>query len=313
VLAILALIARTQPISNIPGLVLAVGSPYVSVIAFAGLLAALSCRRLLVATLVGAVVAGTLAIQISWYYLGRPANVGAYQDIRILSSNLRYGQADPDFLVNFAEDNADVITVSELTGEEVLRLKQAGIDKPFPFAQLVPMEGAGGVGLWSRFPIAGLSVPRHHGVLIPAARIQVPGLRFEPLLASVHVYSPVAGDADTVAGWRGGMASAKVQLDRFAKTAGPAAVIVGGDYNSTPDVRQYRDLLTNGFSDAVEQTGSGFAPTFPSNTWYPPVITIDHVLTRNASASSVRTIEVPGSDHRAVLATVRVPVDATAS
>jgi len=308
-LSILALIARTQPISNIPGLVLAVGSPYMSLAAFAGLLAAVSCRRFLLAMLIGAVVAATVGVQASWYYLGRPSNVGAHQVIRVLSANLRYGLADPGFLVNFAHDNADVITVSELTVEEVQRLEQQGIGNTFPFAQLVPAEGAGGVGLWSRFPIRGLSAPRHRGVLFPAARLQVPGLRFEPLLASVHIYSPVAGDSNTVAGWRRAMAGATVQLDTFARTAGPAAVIIGGDYNSTPDVRQFRDLLADGYRDAVEQTGSGFAPTFPSNRWYPPVITIDHVLTRNATASSVRTIEVPGSDHRALLVAVRVPVD----
>ncbi len=41
---------------------------------------------------------------------------------------------------------------------------------------------------------------------------------------------------------------------------------VGGDYNSTTDMRQFRDLLTDGYHDAVEQTGSGFAPTFPADT-----------------------------------------------
>jgi len=46
---------------------------------------------------------------------------------------------------------------------------------------------------------------------------------------------------------------------------------------------------------------------FPSNKWYPPLITIDHILTRNAAASSIRTVEVPGSGHRALLATIAVP------
>ena len=72
-------------------------------------------------------------------------------------------------------------------------------------------------------------------------------------------------------------------MDDFADAAGPAAVIVAGDFNSTPDMRQFRDLLTNGYRDAVEQTGAGFAPTFPSRTWHPPLITIDHVLTRQAA------------------------------
>lgn len=312
-LTILALIARTQPIANLPSLILAVGSPYVSLAAFAGLLVAASCRRRILSIVAVVALAATLAVQISWYYLGQPTDVGAYQDIRVLSSNLRHGHADPHFLVTLANKSADVITVAELTPEEVQRLKQAGINKSFPYAHLLPAPGAGGIGMWSRYPLTVLSEPRHRRVSIPAARLGVPGLRFEPLLASVHVYSPVAGDANTVADWRSGMAGAKVQLDSFARTAGPAAVIIGGDYNSTPDMRQFRDLLTNGYRDAVEQSGSGFAPTFPSNRRFPPVITIDHVLTRNAAAQSVRTIEVPGSDHRALLVTVQVPVDPTAS
>jgi endonuclease/exonuclease/phosphatase (EEP) superfamily protein YafD len=312
-LAVLALIARTEPIANLPTLILAVGSPYVSLAAFAGLVAAASCRRRILSLFAVLALTATLAVQISWYYVGQATDSVASQDIRVLSSNLRHGNADPTFLVNLAEEGADVITVAELTPEAVRRLHRAGIDKTFPYSHLIPAAGAGGIGMWSRYPLTVLSEPRHRRVTIPAARLEVPGLRFEPLLASVHVYSPVAGDANTVADWRGGMAGAKVQLDSFARTAGPAAVIIGGDYNSTPDMRQFRDLLTNGYRDAVQETGSGFAPTFPANRRFPPVITIDHVLTRNAAASSVRTIEVPGSDHRALLATVRVPVDPTAS
>ena len=78
-------------------------------------------------------------------------------------------------------------------------------------------------------------------------------------------------------------------------------------------MRQFRDLATNGYHDAVEQTGAGFAPTFPSNKPFPPLITIDHVLTRNASASSIKTVELPGSDHRSLLATIKVPLDPTTS
>jgi endonuclease/exonuclease/phosphatase (EEP) superfamily protein YafD len=312
-LTILAVIARTQPIWTIPSLVLAVGAPYISLSSVAGVVVAVSCRRLVLSICAVAVMTVALAVQISWYFLDRPANIGAYQNIRVLSSNLRHGQADPAFFVRLATDNADVITVSELTPDEVERLKRSGIDNAFPYSHVIPAPGAGGIGIWSRYQLSVLSAPRHSSVNMPADRLEIPGLRFEPLLASVHVYSPVAGDTNTVADWRGGMAGSKVQLDNFARTAGPAAVIVGGDYNSTPDMRQFRDLLTNGYRDAVEQSGSGFAPTFPSNRKFPPLITIDHVITRNATAASVRTIEVPGSDHRALLVTVRVPIDPTAS
>lgn len=307
------LVVRTRPVSNIFDLFLAVGSPYTALAALS-VLALLALRRRIFLSIVAVlVVTASLAVQVSWYYLGRPPEIGQHAAVRVLSSNLFKGRADALPLVGFAQRNADVITVAELTSEVATRFSRAGIDKTFPYSHLMPAPGAGGIGMWSRYPLTALTVPRHRRVTMPAARLRVPGVRFEPLLAAVHVMSPVAGDTNTVDDWRLGMAGAKEQLNSFARVAGPAAVIIGGDYNSTPDLRQFRDLLTNGYRDAVEQTGAGFAPTYPSNTWYPPIIVIDHVLTRNAAATSIRTVDIPGSDHRALLATIKLPLDPTTS
>ncbi len=84
-------------------------------------------------------------------------------------------------------------------------------------------------------------------------------------------------------------------------------VLVGGDFNSTPDTAQFRTILNQGFSDAANQAGAGFTPTWPADRWFPPLITIDHVLTRGAVATSVDSVEIPGSDHRALVASIRVP------
>jgi endonuclease/exonuclease/phosphatase (EEP) superfamily protein YafD len=254
-----------------------------------------------------------VAIQVSWYYVRHPVDLGPHADIRVLASNLRYGRADPTSFVGLAKASADVITVAELTPEAVTRFTEAGIEETFPYSVLIPRPGAGGIGLWSRYPLTPLSTPRHRGVAMPAARVRIPGISNDPVLASAHIVSPVSDRVNTVEDWSNGMAGAKAQLDNFAQAAGPGAVIVGGDYNSTPDMRQFRDLLTDGYHDAVGQTGAGFAPTFPSDTWFPPVITIDHILTRNAEASSITTIEMPGSDHRSVLATIRVPLEPVAT
>ena len=309
--SVATLVARALPLSNVIALVVAVGSPYVPLVALAGLVMFVLCRRILLSIVTVAVLAVTVAVQVPWYYLGRPADVGQHADIRVLSSNLRKGQADASSFVELAKANADVITVSELTPEEVGRFSQAGIEEVFPYSVLTPAPDAGGIGLYSRFPVAGSPPAKHRG--IPTVRLRVPGVRFDPLVASVHVISPVASDADSFGSWRIGITATKAKLDDFAEAAGPAAVIVAGDFNSTPDMRQFRDLLTNGYRDAVEQTGAGFAPTFPSRTWHPPFITIDHVLTRQAAATSIRTVYIRGSDHRALLATVGVPLDPTAS
>lgn len=305
----LALLFRAQPVSSIPRLVLAVGSTFVPLAAVIGLALAVASRRILLSSIGVLLVVASFAIQLNWYYVARPVHIGQSTDIRILSSNLRYGRADPQVFVGLAKQSADVITVSELTEEAVQRFSQTGINEAFPYSQLIPAPDAGGIGLWSRYPLAPVSAPRHRNVKMPAARIEVPGVEFDPLVASVHVMSPVSGDRNTVEDWAYGMAGAKAQLDNFAREAGSAAVIIGGDYNSTPDMRQFRDLLTNGYRDAVEQTGAGLAPTFRADVPIPPVITIDHILTRNAAASSVRTVTIKGSDHRALLATIKVPLN----
>lgn len=289
-----------------PRLVLAVGATFVPLIALTGLVLAVLSRRVVLSIVGVLLVTATLAVQVSWYYVGRPARVGSHTEIRVLSSNLRYGRADPDEFVELASRSADVITVAELTPEAVQRFTEAGMAKSFPYSELT--LAGGGVGIWSRYPLTPVTALRHRRALMPAARVQLPGVELEPLIAAVHVMSPVAGDENTVDDWRSGMAGAKAQLDNFATAAGPGAVIIGGDYNSTPDMRQYRDLLTNGYHDAVDQIGAGFAPTFKADSWLPPVITIDHILTRNAEASSIRTVKIKGSDHRALLATIRVPL-----
>jgi len=312
--AAVAMAFRYQPVTSIPRLVLSVGATFVPLIALVGLVTAVLARRPVLMILGAVLVSATLAIQVAWYYVGnnRHPEMGPYAEVRVLSSNLRYGRADPDEFVALASTSADVITVAELTPDAVDRYVAAGITKDFPYSVLKAAPGAGGIGLWSRYPLTPLTAIRHRAVTMPAARVDVPGVTNKPVVASVHIMSPVAGDENTVEEWSAGMAGAKAQLDNFAREAGPGAVIIGGDYNSTPDMRQFRDLLTDGYSDVVQQLGSGFAPTFKADHPLPPLITIDHILTRNAAATTIETVKVTGSDHRSLLATVRVPLDPAA-
>ncbi len=310
IISALGVVFRIQPVSSMPRLIVAVGATFIPILALLGLLLAIACRRRILAIIGVLLLIATTVVQMSWYFAASPKHVDRAADIRMLASNIRYGRAEPGGFVELASRNADVVSVVELTPEAVERFKQAGIETTFPYSYLRPGPGAGGIGIWSRYPLTPVTVPGHRGAGMPAARIQLPGVQLEPIVAAVHVYSPLAGDQNTIEDWNSSMSSAKAQLDNFAEEAGPGAVLVGGDYNATPNMRQFRDLLTNGYRDAVEQTGSGFGPTFKADIALPPVITIDHVLTRNAFASTVKTITVQGSDHRSLLVTVQVPMDA---
>lgn len=308
--AIIAVLLRALPLSNLPALLAVVSLPYLPMGVLAAILTLVLCRRVLLALAGAAILAVTLAVQVPWYLGGQTSDTDQHLTIRVLSSNLRYGQADPAFFTELAETGADVITVSELTTEAAERFDQSGIGRTFPYSSLIPRPGAGGIGLWSRYPITEVPDARREGNLV-AARLRVPGLAFEPTLVSVHLMSPIAGDENTFVDWNQRITAAKSEFAGYAEAAGPAAVIIAGDFNSTVDMRQFRDLLDVGYQEAVRQTGAGFGPTYSPHPRIPPLITIDHVLTRNSTATSIHTVDVPGSDHRALLATVAVPLDPT--
>lgn len=309
-----SLVVRAFPLSHLVTLLVAVASVYTPLSASTCLVLAAMRRKRVLSIAAAVILVGALVVQAPWYYFGRPTDVGAHTDIRLLSSNLRKGRADTTAFVDLAKKGADVITVSELTPEAVEHFSQAGINQDFPYSVLAPGPGAQGIGLWSRYPIVRQPPSGRPNMTVISARMRVPGVRFDPLVASVHIISPTAGDEDAFDSWREGIANTNSALTGFAAAAEPAAILIGGDFNSTPDMRQFRDLLTNGYGDAVNQTGAGFAPTFPSNLgWIPPFIVIDHVLTRGASASSIETVKIPGSDHRSLLASIAVPLDPTAS
>ena len=80
-----------------------------------------------------------------------------------------------------------------------------------------------------------------------------------------------------------------------------------GDFNATLDHRELRRVLDRGYTDAADATGDGLSPTFPV-TWPIPLIAIDHVLVpRTIGVRRVSIGDLPGSDHRAVVAELVLP------
>jgi endonuclease/exonuclease/phosphatase family metal-dependent hydrolase len=84
--------------------------------------------------------------------------------------------------------------------------------------------------------------------------------------------------------------------------------ILAGDFNATLDHPELRDVLERGYVDAADEAGAGLEPTWPSNSPFPPGVTIDHVLAdERVAVRHHRTVRIPGSDHQAVRATLQLP------
>ncbi|MDX6716509.1 MAG: hypothetical protein QOH30_3067 [Baekduia sp.] len=221
--------------------------------------------------------------------------------LRVMTANLYQGRGDPATIVRLVrEHGVDVLSLQELTPEEVARLDAAGLRRLLPYRDVDARGGASGTGLFTNRPLRHL--PQVNAIQLmaePRALLRVEGA--PPVeVEAVHPPPPLHAQVGV---WQR-MLREIPAVDR----TGPTLRIVAGDFNATFDHRELRHVLDRGFVDAADATGEGLRTTWPAGRRLPPEITIDHVLIDPriaAHALSVHT--VPGSDHRAVIATLALP------
>ena len=121
-------------------------------------------------------------------------------------------------------------------------------------------------------------------------------------LKAVHPSPPVS--AVSAPGWQEALAALP------GADARGDVEIMAGDFNATLDHSELRELLDRGWVDAADAVGEGFAWTWPARRRRALPLTIDHVLVdRRVRVEGVTVVRVPGSDHRAVIAQLRLPAN----
>lgn len=253
-------------------------------------------RRVRAAAIAAAVAAAAAWTQLPMFVPDRAAGDGP--PLTVLTSNLLFGEADTAFVTDLVRQHrVDVLTVQELTVDAAVRLDAAGLAAELPHRYLHPGAGGGGTGIYSRYPLR--DGRRLDGFELANLGATVDHPEAGPVTVfALHPVPPPLG----FAAWRSEMATLRELL-----AATPVPAVVGADFNATRDHVAYRDLLTGPWADAAELAGAGPQLTYPADRSWGPLIGIDHVLVAGGSAESVRGIDVPGSDHRAVLARIRLP------
>lgn len=215
--------------------------------------------------------------------------------LRVLASNLLYGQADPKAVVDLVrEQRIDVLNLVELTPRAVDGLTAAGLFQALPHRVLHPAPGAFGSGIVSRFPLQEVNLTGDSAAKQPGAQADLG----DGVVAEIVAVHPISPDVDTPQWER--------EIKDLSRASGEHGLrILAGDFNATLDHAAFRTVLSRGYNDAAEARGSGLAPTWPASS---PVVTIDHVVVDNrAAVLDYRVFGVTGSDHRAVFAEVRLP------
>jgi endonuclease/exonuclease/phosphatase (EEP) superfamily protein YafD len=297
------LASRFVPITNHELLFLAAASPYLMLCAPVSLVLLMWSRRWVLAIGAFGVTVATFAVQLP-LYLGSDGNRTAGVEVRVMSANIYEGMADAHDLVRSARAQADVVAFQELTPRAVDRLSAAGLDATFPYRYLDARGGAAGAGMWSRYPI---QAPRRidgYAMAFLSAQVQVTGVSMAPTVVVAHIPGPWPYPIDD---WRRDLDRLPTTLREIAERADRGSVIVAADLNSTTDMRPFHALLHDGYRDAAEQSGAGIKPTFPADTRLPPLVAIDHILTRDCAVTSLHTLAIPGSDHRGLVGRVTIP------
>lgn len=226
---------------------------------------------------------------------GNPPPSTDAEPLRVMTANLYVGAADGIDVVRIASDeDVDLLVVEEVTPGLLATMESAGLDTAFPFRAGEPAEGSRGTMVFSRFETG---EPTRVGTSWDSWQVTVGDLT----LLAVHPHAPT--DVDL---WR---ADHELLLRTVEETQ-PDLVV--GDLNASPDHPPMRALADAGYRSVTELANEGFQPTWPANGFatvlgvpLPTSVQIDHVLVGPTYAGlGSHTVDVPGSDHRALVAEV---------
>jgi endonuclease/exonuclease/phosphatase family metal-dependent hydrolase len=249
----------------------------------------------------------------------RPLPSSSPRDIRVLVYNVHAGK-DAVGVDNLAR----VADLVRQTGADVVLLQEVDrgtrrsgqVDQPdvlarrtsfaVAFGKTLDYDGGEyGIAVLSRWPITQQALTRlpveppqqrAGGSYEPrgAQRVNVRAQRGEIALVNTHL------DASRDDHYRRQEARTILAIARAAGSL----VLVGGDFNSTPDSEVQAEIRQGGLRDAWLECGRGNGFTYPADT---PTKRIDYLyLTGTATCTRAEVLETTASDHRPLLVTVQV-------
>jgi endonuclease/exonuclease/phosphatase (EEP) superfamily protein YafD len=246
-----------------------------------------------------AAVAGGLVLHLAWFspmVMGAnpPPREGA-ETLRVMTANLYVGRADGLDVVRAAsEERVDVLVVTEVTPGALARMERAGLETLFAYRAGEPGAEKAGTMVFANVRLG-------KATRLPTSRGSWRVPMGEYTLFAVHPHAPT-----DIARWR-----RDHYLIRAAVTAEKPDLVVG-DFNATTDHPPMRALAGEGYHSASELANEGWQPTWPAADGpsllgfsVPNVVLIDHVLVGPGFAAlGTHTLDIPETDHRAVVAEV---------
>lgn len=223
-----------------------------------------------------------------------PGKGGGPYDLRVLSHNVDAANPDPQRTAReLLAADADLVALEEITAAD-MSVYKAAFAKTYPYS-----VSRDTVGLWSKYPVEESRSVDVGFKWTRALRAEVSSPEGKVAVYVAHLASVRIGASGFTSDQRNDTIKALARQIADEKLAG---VIVMGDFNGTANDRSLAPL-TWGLRSAQGAAGYGFGFTWPATF---PMARIDHILVRGVTPTKAWVMESTGSDHRPVVAEVRV-------
>lgn len=245
------------------------------------------------------VVWAVLVLAVTGWFL-RPYGTGSTgahgpvaAQVRVLTSNVEFGDATGELIAALARERPDVVFVQECDLECTDALDAEVSRAEYPYRDVARLDGSRGSAILSRFPLgAGRTVPSV--MAQPGATATIAGRPV--LLQLAHPMPPLPFDTEV---WERELRGVR----DFAAGAKGSPTILAGDFNASQDHAGFRDVLRAGdLHDAARLAGHAREWSWPADRSTVLRTQIDHVLVSDHfSVRGVRFLTLGSTDHRAVL------------
>jgi endonuclease/exonuclease/phosphatase (EEP) superfamily protein YafD len=236
--------------------------------------------------------------------------------LTLVVANVNLGNPDLSKLISLIKaENADVVILQEVTPAHVGSLRSA-LSNSHPHRSEALRDDAFGQAVYSRFafesepqlfPQGSLLRDQRLGGVVglsdPQIRTTISFQGLPVIIQNLHLVPP--GDPGMLREQRVQFAWLCDSLRTITNSPTPSAVILAGDFNSTPNSPQHAALRSAGMIESHAQAGQGTGHTWPDIGPFTklPGIRIDHVyFSQQLRAVDSRVGPSIGSDHRPLVA-----------
>jgi endonuclease/exonuclease/phosphatase (EEP) superfamily protein YafD len=230
---------------------------------------------------------------------GLPPGAGRAPSFRVFDANVSYTNSNMSgYATEIRRDDPQLVALEEANRSDLTQLVASGALTTLPYRRSFDAGGSRDLVLASDEPLGEFMVAFVEGL----PYLWRTTFEFDHHLLALWIVHTTAPTAPGVTAWNRELDGVR----RVLSSHRPRRLLLVGDFNATWNNRGFRSILATGLTDAAAARGAALDMTWSQLLGpLPPLVRIDHVLTsQGLVVTSIHTQPGPGSDHRALYATV---------